>query len=111
MNKTKKPRVQSLEELQEYKYYRVGDLQTILKNMGLNFSIYSIRDAESWTCINKECKKRHDREVSKCEGCGGEVKAPIIPSPRTPGGGVSTGHRRYTAADIKKVVEVFSATE
>lgn len=107
---TKKKRIDTLEQLQDGTFYRVGDLQAILKKKNLNFSIFSIRDAESWTCTNKECGKRHSSKVDKCETCGSPVKQPIIHSPRTVGGGVGTGHRRYTAKDIKDVVDVFSQT-
>lgn len=107
----KKKRITTLEALQDGTFYRVGDLQAILKKKGLNFSIFSIRDAESWTCPNKECGKRSQTKVDKCQYCGSAVVDPIITSPRTVGGGVGIGHRRYTAKDIRQVVEVFSHVE
>lgn len=99
--------VTKLEDLNDDKFYRVNDLQAILENIGLNYSIYTIRDYETWKCLNYECGKRYNDEVSKCEKCGGEVRAPLIDSPRTRGGGKGVGHRRYTGADIKKIVSVF----
>lgn len=111
MYKVKKKRVQTLEELQDGVFYRVGDLQAILKNKQLNFSIFSIRDAESWVCTNKECGERSLDKVSKCTVCGSPVKEPVIHSPRTIGDGIGAGHRRYTAQDIRKIVDIFSHVE
>lgn len=99
--------VHKMADLVDEKFYRVNDLQSILKEMGLNFSIYTIRDYETWKCLNYECGKRYNDSVSKCEKCGGEVRAPLIDSPRTRGGGKGVGHRRYTGQDIKKIVSVF----
>lgn len=99
--------MERLEDLQDGKFYRVADLQKILQNLGLNYSIYTIRDYETYKCLNYECGKRFNDTVDKCGKCGGKVRAPIIESPRTRGGGKGVGHRRYTGADIKKTVEVF----
>jgi hypothetical protein len=105
------------------KFYRLKVLQKILKDMGLNYSIYSIRDYESWKCLDYKCGHRHDRQVDYCQGyitkkdkdgnileqkaCRGPVRPPLIHSPRTRGGGKGKGHRRYTLADIVKIVDVF----
>lgn len=99
--------VQSINELDDEKFYRVDDLKSVLKNLGLNYSIYTIRDYETWKCLNYECGKRYTEEVDKCEKCGSDVRAPLIKSPRTLGGGKGVGHRRYTGRDIKDIVEVF----
>lgn len=96
-----------VDQLSDEKFYRVSDLQSILKNLGLNFSIFSIRDNETWKCIDYKCGKRHNEKVTACETCGGPVKEPIIPSPRTIGGGRGVGHRRYTGAEIKNIVQLF----
>jgi hypothetical protein len=99
--------VTKLEQLQDDKFYRVADLQSILENLGLNYSIYTIRDYETYKCLNYQCGKRYNEKVDKCLKCEGEVRAPLIPSPRTRGGGKGVGHRRYTGADIKQIVEIF----
>jgi rRNA maturation endonuclease Nob1 len=99
--------VTTIEELEDEKFYRVADLQAILKTLGLNYSIYTIRDYETWKCLNYECGKRYNDAVDKCPKCGSEVRSPLIDSPRTRGGGKGVGHRRYTGADIKRIVEVF----
>lgn len=97
----------SLSELQEGKFYRVNVLEHILKNLGLNYSIYTIRDYETWKCLNYKCGKRHDTEVSVCERCQGPVRPPLIPTPRTRGGGKGHGHRRYTSEEISKIIDIF----
>lgn len=102
-----RPVAQTVKDLRDEAYYRIADLQSILKNLGLNYSIYTIRDYETWKCINYECGKRHNYPVEKCERCGGEIKKPLIKSPRTPGGGKGVGHRRYTGAEIEEIVEIF----
>lgn len=94
-------------ELIDEKFYRVADLQAILENIGLNYSIYTIRDYETFKCLNYECGKRYIDEVEKCSNCGSEIRPPLIPSPRTRGGGRGVGHRRYTGADIKQIIEIF----
>lgn len=99
--------LKTLADLQEGKYYKVKEVQSLLKNLGLLYSIYTIRDYETWKCMDYKCGKRHDNEVSKCEKCGGSVRSPRIESPRT-FGNVTTGHRRYSADEVRKVVEVFS---
>lgn len=88
-------------------FYKVADLKAILKNLGLNYSIYTIRDYETYKCLNYHCGKRHNEPVEKCLKCGGEVRAPLIKSPRTLGGGKGVGHRMYTGAEIKSIVEAF----
>lgn len=100
--------VKTLADLVDTKFYRVNDLQSILKEMGLNYSIYTIRDYETWKCLNYECGKRYNEAVDKCAKCGSEVRAPLIDSPRTRGGGKGVGHRRYTGQDIKKIVAIFT---
>ena len=100
--------IKKLDELEEGKYYRVSDLQTILENLGLNYSIFTIRDYETWKCLNYKCGRRHNQEVSACEKCKGPVRPPLILSPRTRGGGKGLGHRRYTAAELRKLVEIFT---
>ena len=119
--------IKNIEQLEENKFYRVSVLQSILKNFGLNFSIYTIRDYETWKCLNYKCGKRHNQKVDVCNGfiknkvkdpttgefkiekvsCGGSVRPPIIESPRTRGGGKGAGHRRYTAEEIKKIIDIF----
>lgn len=93
--------------LDEDKYYRIADLQAILKNLNLNHSIYTIRDYETWKCLDYKCGKRHNDNVGTCERCGKAIRPPLIISPRTIGGGRGPGHRRYTATEIREVVEVF----
>lgn len=99
--------IKTLGQLEEGKFYRVGVLQNILKNLGLNFSIYTIRDYETWKCLNYKCGKRHNQEVGACERCGGSIRTPLIITPRTRGGGKGVGHRRYTAQEIKDIIEIF----
>jgi hypothetical protein len=82
-------------------------LQNILKALGLTFSIYTIRDYETWKCLNYECGYRNNSEVTNCARCGGPVRPPLISSPRTRGGGRGVGHRRYTASEIKAIVDIF----
>ena len=100
--------VQSLSDLQKGVFYRVSDLQSILKNMQLPHSIYTIRDYETWKCEDYRCGKRHVSKVSTCDKCGSSVRAPLIKSPRTRGGGRGVGHRRYTKKEIQDIVSVFS---
>jgi len=99
--------ISDIKKLQDDHFYRVADLQAVLKNLGLNYSIFTVRDYETWKCINYHCGKRHNEEVEKCERCGGPVREPIIESPRTRGGGKGVGHRRYTGREIKQIVELF----
>ena len=99
--------IKSIEQLKENKFYRVSVLQGILKNLGLNFSIYTIRDYETWKCLDYKCGKRHNKEVSVCERCGRVVRPPLIVTPRTRGGGKGPGHRRYTLEEIKKIIDIF----
>lgn len=99
--------ITTLEEAKEGQFYKVADLKAILENKGLNYSIFSIMDAETWKCKNYKCGKRHAEEVDHCVRCGSEVIPPSIPSPRTRGGGRGSGHRRYTPATLRKVVEIF----
>jgi len=99
--------VNTIEELQEGKLYKIYVLQMILENLGLNYSIFTIRDYETWKCLNYKCGKRHNQKVDICERCKGSVRPPLIPSPRTRGGGKGVGHRRYYAEEIKKIVEIF----
>lgn len=102
-----KKAITKLEQLEEGKFYRVFDLQAILENLGLNYSIYTIRDYETWKCLNYKCGKRHNTEVSACEKCQGPVRPPLVASPRTRGGGKGPGHRRYSSDEIHKIVEIF----
>jgi hypothetical protein len=99
--------VKKLNDLEEGRFYRVLDLESILKNSGISSSIFIIRDYETWKCQNYKCGKRHDHEVSVCEKCGGPVRSPLIASPRTRGGGKGPGHRRYSAEEIRQIVEIF----
>ena len=99
--------INKLEQLEDGKFYRVAVLQKILQNLGLNYSIFTIRDYETWKCLNYKCGRRHNDEVSVCSKCGGAVRSPLIQSPRTRGGGKGPGHRRYSVEEIKKLVEVF----
>lgn len=101
--------VTRLNDLENDKFYRVADLQAILKNLNLNHSIYTIRDYETWKCLDYKCGKRHNRMVDACARCDGPVRAPLISSPRTRGGGKGPGHRRYTAQEIRSIVEIFKA--
>lgn len=98
----------SIEDLKEGKLYKIGELQNLLKNLGLLYSIYTIRDYETWKCLDYHCGKRHNTPVAKCERCGGDVRAPLIASPRTRGGGKGPGHRRYSAGEIKTIVAILS---
>lgn len=100
--------VKTVEELQDGKYYRVADLQSILRELNLNYSIYTIRDYETWKCLDYKCGKRHSYEVSVCEKCKGPVRPPLVQSPRTRGGGKGPGHRRYTAQEIRDIINIFT---
>ena len=100
-------KIQKVKDLEEGRLYKLEDLQTILKNLGTNFSIYTIRDYETWKCLDYKCGKRHNQEVAVCEKCGGDIRPPLIISPRTRGGGKGPGHRRYTAEEIRLIVNVF----
>jgi len=120
MNKDK---VWKLNDLEEGKFYGIAVLQSILKDLNLNHSIYTIRDYETWKCLDYKCGKRHNRKVDVCEGfivkkdregsviekkaCRGPVRPPLIKSPRTRGGGKGPGHRRYTIAEIGEIVNIF----
>lgn len=99
--------IKSLNDLEAGKFYRVSDLGAILENLGLNYSIFTIRDYETWKCLNYKCGKRHTSKVDICERCGGSVRPPLISSPRTRGGGKGVGHRRYTSEEIKNLVNIF----
>lgn len=105
------PVAETLDELQDDLLYRVDTLGAVLKSLGLSFSIYSIRDYETWKCLNYKCGKRHLTEVVKCVNCKGSVSTPLIQSPRTRGGGSGPGHRRYMAKEIRDIVEVFQSRE
>jgi len=96
----------TLANLNNDKYYKVSELQDLLKNLGLNYSIFSIRDYETWKCLNYKCGKRYDEPVETCEKCSSGIRAPLIDSPRTRGGGKGVGHRRYTADEIRKIVSI-----
>jgi hypothetical protein len=97
-----------LEDLKEGKFYGIDTLQSVLKSLNLNHSIYTIRDYETWKCLNYKCAKRHTYAVSVCDRCKGSVRPPLIKSPRTRGGGKGLGHRRYTVQEIKDIVAVFA---
>ena len=103
----KRPTVTKIDDIQDDTFYRVADLQAVLKHQGLNYSIFSIRDAETWKCSNYGCGKRYSNEVTSCPKCGAAIFSPYIDSPRTVGGGKGFGHRRYSGADIKKIVSIF----
>lgn len=100
--------VNSLAELKDNKFYRVSDVQAILKEMNLPNSIFVIRDYENWKCRDYKCAVRSKTEVEMCPKCEGPVRPALIKSPRTMGGGVGPGHRRYTAEEIKLIVAIFS---
>lgn len=102
------PPPQTVKDLKKGRFYRVSDLQNVLKNHGLSYSIYTVRDYETWKCTNYKCGKRHNEPVGSCLTCGAKIRKPIIHSPRTPGGGKGSGHRRYTDKDIKLIVKTFS---
>ena len=97
----------TLENLKDNIYYRIDVLQEILKRLNLNYSIYTIRDYETYKCLDYKCGKRHDNAVKACEKCKGRVRDPLIISPRTRGGGRGPGHRRYLASEIREIVDVF----
>ncbi len=99
---------ENLEDLKDNGFYKVSVLKTILKNLNLNYSIYTIRDYETWKCMDYKCGKRHNLEVSVCDKCNKPVRAPLIKSPRTLGRGRGPGHRRYTAEEIRNIVNIFS---
>lgn len=101
--------VMKIEDIEDDVFYRIRDLQAVLKTQGLNYSIFSIRDAETWKCTNYSCGKRYNDELTICRKCGSEIKPPSIDSPRTEGGGRGYGHRRYSGSDIKKIVETFKS--
>jgi len=103
----RKKALEKLSELNNEAFYRVQDLQSILKNLNLLYSIYTIRDYETWKCQDYKCGKRHNQEVEVCDKCKGSVRPPLIPSPRTLGGGKGPGHRRYTAKEIREIVKIF----
>lgn len=88
-------------------YYRVADLEAILHKLGLNHSIFVIRDAETWKCLNYRCGKRHNKKVEKCSRCESEVKPPLIKSPRTRSGGKGVGHRIYSGIELKEIIKIF----
>lgn len=99
--------IDHLEGLKEDRFYGIATLEAILKRLNLNYSIYTIRDYETWKCLDYKCGKRHNERVEACQRCGGPVRPPLIKSPRTRGGGKGPGHRRYTVREIVEIVEVF----
>jgi rRNA maturation endonuclease Nob1 len=101
--------VKSINELQEGKFYKIADLQSVLKNLGLNFSIFAIRDRETWKCSNYKCGKRHTNAVEVCEKCGSAIRPPLIGSPRTVINSTRKGfgHRRYTKQEIFSIIKLF----
>ncbi len=105
--KNEKIIARSLKDLSDDMFYRFSDLSSILENLNLNYSIYTIRDYETWKCLDYKCNKRHTDAVDACERCGGEVRPAQIISPRTVGGGKGVGHRRYTAREIRDIVAIF----
>jgi hypothetical protein len=105
--KVKRKPIESLDELRPGVFYNIQDLINILRNLGLSYSIYTIRDYETWKCLNYRCGKRHSKKVDKCKACGGPVREPLIISPRTLGSGKGYGHRRYTAEELRQIVEQF----
>ena len=100
-------KITRLDQLEDGIYYRVSDLKEILKNLNLLYSIYTIRDYETWKCLDYKCGKRNNEEVLVCAKCKGAVREPLIPSPRTRGGGKGPGHRRSIASEIRKIIRVF----
>ncbi len=105
--KRNKKIVTSLSDLREDRYYRVADLKAILANLNLSSSIFTIRSYETWKCLDYKCGKRYDSKVDVCPECSGIVRAPLIKSPRTLGDGPGVGHRRYTAPELKEIIDVF----
>jgi len=101
--------IDKLDLVDDNKFYKVAELKAILQNEGLNFSIFSIMNAETWKCLNYGCGKRYRYPITSCPACGSEVSEPIIPSPRTSTTGKGAGHRRYIGSDVKKIVETFRA--
>ncbi len=99
--------ITTLREVREGRFYKIADLQAILENLNLNYSIYTIRDYETWKCLDYKCGKRHINKVGVCERCEGAVRSPLILSPRTLGGGKGPGHRRYSSKEIVDIVETF----
>lgn len=102
-----KEQITKVEQLEDDIFYCVSVLRSILQYAGLNFSIYTIRDCESWKCMNYKCGKRHNEAVERCVRCDGEVRKPIIQSPRTTMTRKGFGHRRYTKKDITEIVNIF----
>lgn len=98
--------ITSLDQIQEGIFYKVSDLKAILQTMGLNYSIFSIMNAESWRCANYGCAKRYYEALDKCTRCGSPIIPPVIFSPRTRGGGKGVGHRRYSGDDLRAIVRV-----
>ena len=105
--KKKKEPVNDISKLVDGTYYKIADLQAILKKKQLNYSIFSIRDAETWKCVNYSCGKRFETAIEVCDRCGNRVVPPIIGSPRSAGGGKGSGHRKYTKDQIIEIVQIF----
>lgn len=105
--KLEKVKIKKVDELVEDRVYPTRVLQNILKNYGLPYSIYTIRDAETWKCLDYTCGARHNKEVIKCKRCGGTVRPPLIPSPRTRLATKGWGHRRYSKEDIQLILDIF----
>jgi len=99
--------ITSLKDLRDGSFYRIADLQAVLEELNLNCSIFTIRDYETWKCLDYHCGKRHNEAVEICSKCQGNVRAPLIISPRTRGGGKGPGHRRYTAQEVRGIVKIF----
>jgi len=100
--------IENLEDVIDERYYHVSDLKAILKNMGLSFSIFTIRDYESYKCKNFKCGKRFLNLIEKCDKCGNiDFRKPLIISPRTHGGLKGVGHRRYTGQELKEIIKLF----
>lgn len=100
--------IKTTEQLEDGVLYKFSVLKDILKSKGLPYSIFTIRDKETWKCNDYKCGKRNTHEVDVCARCGGSVTPPLIQSPRTAISGDGFGHRRYTKEDIEKIVEIFS---
>ncbi len=72
----------TIDDLQDRRYYKLAELSSILKNLGLPFSIFKIRELEQ----------------------SGRITSPRT-AQRTKKG---FGHRRYTKEQILEIVKLLS---
>lgn len=105
----KRQPINDISKMVDGAYYKIADLQAVLKKKNLNYSIFSIRNAEIWKCVNYSCGRRYEEPKEVCDKCGSKVVPPIIESPRSVGGGKGKGHRKYTKAQIKEIVKTFES--